>query len=143
MITVCGLRLILTHYVDDYPCIEFDSLASSAQTTVQAALSLFGLDAEESNQPFGSCSGALGVEVLSDDTHNGLARVRNTKARQFAPGGPAKVAMAQGFLTAADARILRRRQLFARGKTFGRCGRGGLGVDGPHRRWAIARCGQG
>jgi len=118
---VRGFGIIVTHYFDDYPTLEYKALADHTQTTIDAFFELLGWSTKE-QKPFSDRFDALGVVCVLSSSSEGLVRFENKMGRVEEISGTVDGLVERGFVRRAEARSIRGRVQFARGQTFGRCG---------------------
>ena len=79
-IVVSGLGALLTHYVDDYPTVEFASLAADTTEGVDELFGLLGWETK-SGADFSSVVSPLGVVCDFSRAHEGFVEFTNKPER--------------------------------------------------------------
>ena len=113
--------LVVTHYFDDYPVLEFAVLEAHTQHLVDSVLELLGWDTK-AQLPFSPRFEPLGVICDMTQATNDLVRFMNKDKRLKELETDIDRIIASGCIRRGEARSLRGRVQFARCQTFGRCG---------------------
>ncbi|CAE7248606.1 unnamed protein product [Symbiodinium sp. CCMP2592] len=118
------LKLAAASYFDDFPSVEVRALAENHDSSVKAALRLFGVDwASDKDLPFSQTADVLGVRLDATDTEGGVLRVRNKPERSKEIASSIDKILADGCIDPKQIPSLFGRIQFSESQLMGRQGR--------------------
>ncbi|CAE7036451.1 bath-40 [Symbiodinium sp. CCMP2592] len=118
------LKLAAASYFDDFPSVEVRALAENHDSSVKAALRLFGVDwASDKDLPFSQTADVLGVRLDATDTEGGVLRVKNKPERSKEIASSIDKILADGCIDPKQIPSLFGRIQFSESQLMGRQGR--------------------
>ncbi|CAE7298427.1 unnamed protein product [Symbiodinium sp. CCMP2592] len=118
------LKLAAASYFDDFPSVEVRALAENHDSSVKAALRLFGVDwASDKDLPFSPTADVLGVRLDATDMEGGVLRVKNKPERSKEIASSIDKILADGCIDPKQIPSLFGRIQFSESQLMGRQGR--------------------
>lgn len=117
-------RMTLTSFFDDYPCLEYETLAKQSGDVLEEVLMMLGWGiATDKLLPFSKILEAIGVQFdFAAVTSGGCIVIGNTPKRREAVSNEIKGIMKIGTCSQPQAASLKGRLSFCEAQHFGRCG---------------------